>query len=191
VREWRGVDPEALWLDVAATLRPFGLGSVSIDQYAASQNISLARQAGVFAHAVPWNAQNKLQSFTDVATLIHSGRIELISDRQFQRDLLSVKKRAKANGFEIVLPKTADGRHSDYAPAFVMAIAHAISSVSIASFMAATRRLSSTNSVRQQLSNFCGEFEPSRRRGDQVQSVLTQTPEQRALGGYSGGRRGF
>jgi hypothetical protein len=38
-------------------------------------------------------------------------------------DLRSVKKRVTQNAVSIVLPRTSDGRHADYAPAVAMVLA--------------------------------------------------------------------
>jgi len=125
VREWRTLAPDLIWHEVAGVCFIYAIKTIAVDQHAASQNTVLARQAGLTAQSQPWTASNKIELFTNAATLIHLGKVELHPNKQFIRDLLSVKKRATARGYEIVLPRTADGRHADYAPAFVMALSGA------------------------------------------------------------------
>ncbi|HMA97097.1 MAG TPA: hypothetical protein VKP30_30645 [Polyangiaceae bacterium] len=177
VREWRGLDPQAIWNEVADALERYRLKSVHIDQYAGAQNVSLARLAGVQALETPWTGGNKVQAFSDVATLVHSDRIDLSPDRQFQRDILSVKKRVKANGFEIVLPKTSDGRHADYAPAFVMAVSNAVASYGWEAYREFSQRqrereLAKPPTIREQLGGDTWRTRQGR--------ILDQSPEQRA-----------
>lgn len=124
-REWRGLRPEQCWEQIAATCKAYGLTQAWTDQYAASANADLARRYGLHLRIDPWTASSKLESFTSLATLIHSGSVELAPDVQLRRDLLSVKKRTTQQGMSIVLPRTSDGRHADYAPALAMAVAHA------------------------------------------------------------------
>ena len=129
--EWRGMAIEDIWAVVANSIRPYRIPTLWIDQWAGPQNVALARRAGIHTASIAWvggeaaadSSLSKVEAFTDVATLIHSGRVTLHCHKLFQRDLLSVIKRPKANGYEIILPKTRDGRHCDFAPALVMAIA--------------------------------------------------------------------
>lgn len=121
-REWRGLRPEACWKEIAACCRRYSLGVLSVDQYAASANADLAKREGLQLEKRPWTPATKLEAFVNLATLIHSDRIELPPERQFRRDLLAVKKRVTQSGETIVLPRTSDGRHCDYAPAFAAAV---------------------------------------------------------------------
>jgi hypothetical protein len=70
-------------------------------------------------------AASKLEDFMNLATLLHSGRIELSPDPTLHRDLLSIKKRTMQQGLSIVLPRTGDGRHCDTAPALCSALKRA------------------------------------------------------------------
>ena len=121
-REWRGIRPEQAWIEIAQICRRYGVSAVDVDQYAASANADLARQQGLSLNVRPWTAANKLEAFVDLATLIHSDRVELSPDKTLRRDLLSVKKRVTQTGQTIVLPRTSDGRHCDYAPALAAAV---------------------------------------------------------------------
>jgi hypothetical protein len=114
--------PAAAWASVAATCRRYGLTSASVDQYAASESATIAEPHGLKLQERAWNASNRLEAFTDLATLIHSDRIELAPERTLIRDLMSVKKRTTQAGETIYLPHTSDGRHCDFAPALAAAV---------------------------------------------------------------------
>jgi hypothetical protein len=131
-REWRGLSVKDIWGAVADSIRPYRIDKLWIDQWAGPQNVALAKDAGVKTISISWVggdstsdvSLSKVEAFTDVATLIHSGRVILHPHKLLQRDLLSVVKRPRQNGnYEIVLPHTRDGRHCDFAAAAVMCIA--------------------------------------------------------------------
>src|SRR5262249_4538313 len=73
----------------------------------------------------PWTPVNRLECFTDLATILHSGRLELSPERTLRRDLLVVKKRTTQQGYTIHLPHSSDGRHADFAPALAAAVPEA------------------------------------------------------------------
>lgn len=123
-REWRGLSPEQCWQAIAAECKRYGIREAWSDQYAASANVDLARRYGLHVRIDKATATSKLEDFTNLATLVHSDRIELSPDPQLRRDLLSVKKRVTQSGLSIVLPRTSDGRHADLAPALCSAVKH-------------------------------------------------------------------
>jgi len=125
VREWRGARPGQVLEEVARACRGYGLSKAVTDQYAGAANADLAAQHGLTLEIIPWTAPRKVQAFTDMATHIESGDIELHADPQLQRDLASVRKRTTQQGVAIVLPQMGDGRHCDYAPALASAIENA------------------------------------------------------------------
>jgi hypothetical protein len=121
-REWRGLGPNAFWTEIASCCNRYGIDRLSVDQYAASANAEIARRHGLELDVRPWTSQTRMEAFTNLATIVHSNRIELSPDRTFRRDLLSVKRRTTQSGQTIVLPKTSDGRHCDFAPALAAAL---------------------------------------------------------------------
>ncbi len=121
-RQWRGIGPDAVWSEVAGVCARYGVRNVTSDGYAASANVDLARRHRLTLHIRKASAASKLDDFTNLATLVHAGAIELPPDRVFKADLLSVRKRATANGYTIVLPKTGDGRHADFAAALALVV---------------------------------------------------------------------
>ena len=121
-REWRGMRPEEYLKEMAAECRRYGVHRATADQFAGAANSDLARRYGLRLEVVPTTASSKVQDFTDLATHVHAGAIELSPEPTLQRDLLSVKRRTTQQGVAIVLPRTSDGRHCDYAPALASAI---------------------------------------------------------------------
>jgi hypothetical protein len=121
-REWRGLRPEQCWQQIAACCKRYGLQRAATDQYAAAANADLARRFGLSLDIKATTATSKLEDFTNLATLMHSGAIELSPEPQLMRDLLSVKRRVTQSGTSIALPRTSDGRHADYAPALAAAL---------------------------------------------------------------------
>jgi hypothetical protein len=121
-REWRGVRPEQCLEQIAEECRRFGLSSATSDQYAGASNQDLAARYGLQLNIRPTTAKSKLEDFTNLATLVHTDCLELAPEPTLRRDLLSVKRRTTQQGVSIVLPKTGDGRHCDFAPALATAV---------------------------------------------------------------------
>lgn len=122
MREWRGYSPSQCWREIAKVCRSYGISNARTDQYAASANADIARMFGLHLHIDKATAPSKLEDFTNLATLLHTDRIELSPDALLRRDLLSVKRRVTQEGAKIILPRTGDGRHCDYASALCAAI---------------------------------------------------------------------
>lgn len=122
VREWMG-EPEACLREAARDCLHYGVTTVVTDQFAGAVHAALARKFGIALIEQPWTSTNRIEQYSNLATLIHAGEVELHPDPKFQRDLLAVRRRvSQSGGFNIILPRTGDGRHCDYAPALVAAI---------------------------------------------------------------------
>lgn len=124
--EWRGLSPDEVWLEVAKICRRYGVYHLTSDHYAASANIDLAARHGLRLSIRRTTASSKLEDFTNLATMLHTGCLELPPNRTLRNDLLSVRKRTTQSGFTIVLPRTADGRHCDLASALALALSTCI-----------------------------------------------------------------
>lgn len=127
-REWRGQRPAKIWEEIAAACDAYGLNEAATDQYAASANADLAIQHGLTLEVDPSTGPKNVEDFTNFATLARQELIEFPPDPQFKKDLLNISKRVTQNSVAIVLPKTADGRHCDFAPALVKALKGAVTS---------------------------------------------------------------
>lgn len=121
-REWRGLRPEQCLEQIALCCRRYGLQHAETDQYAGAANQDLARRYGLQLIVRTTTAASNLEAFTNLATLLHTDALELPPDPVLRRDLLSVKRRTTQQGVTIVLPRTGDGRHCDYAPALAAAV---------------------------------------------------------------------
>jgi len=121
-RQWRGVGIETCLKDMAGICGRYGVRAIGADRYAGAANAALARRFGLTLDIEKTTAAGNLEAFTNLATIIHTDRLELPPDRVVRGDLLSVRKRATQSGYSIVLPKTADGRHADFAPALAGAV---------------------------------------------------------------------
>ena len=120
--EWIGsavepLSPEQVLSEIADILREYKLDWAFTDQWAADALVDLARQNGVTLLVEDWNQQNKVKAFTGLQTAVLAKTVKLIDNVTVRRDLNMVQKRPTQTGFSIVLPKTSDGRHCDYAPA--------------------------------------------------------------------------
>jgi hypothetical protein len=121
-RQWRGVGIEACLREMADICRVYGVRTVGADRFAGEANAAVARRFGLTLDIASTTAAGNVEAYTDLATIIHTDRLELSPDRVLRDDLLSVRKRVVQNGYSIVLPKTADGRHADFAPALCTAV---------------------------------------------------------------------
>lgn len=122
-KEWRGLSPDACWREIAATLAPYRVAHVHTDQYAASANVDLASRYGLGVEVHTTTSVSKREDWTNLATLLHTGRLDLPPEPMLRRDLLSVKKKTTQSSTTVVLPQTADGRHCDMAAALCAAVA--------------------------------------------------------------------
>lgn len=123
-QDFRGLPPESTWAEISACCRRFELKSAATDAYAASANLALARRYGLTLIVDKATPSSKLEDYTNFAVLVHSDGIEFAPDRAMRRDLIRIKRRATQNGSTIILPRTSDGRHCDFASALVAAVKH-------------------------------------------------------------------
>lgn len=131
VKQWQGskacpLSPDAVLREVAAIVKEYRVAVVYTDQWSADALRDIARRYDVSLVERPINAANKVEMFENLRTRIADGDIELPPDPQLRADLLSIRKRVTNTGISIELPRTADGRHADYAPALALCLAQNI-----------------------------------------------------------------
>jgi hypothetical protein len=114
--EFRGLGPDQALKECAQICHRYEIKRATTDQYAGSANADLAQRHGLYLDIIPTTGPNKLEDFTRLATWVVTERVEIPPHKQLKADLLSVRKRAVQNGYQIILPRTADGRHCDFAP---------------------------------------------------------------------------
>jgi hypothetical protein len=82
-----------------------------------------ARTSGVKTWLTPAPIANFTRIYTASDTvLLNTNMLELAPVKLLRDDLISVRKRITNNGESIVLPKTTDGRHADFAPSLALAV---------------------------------------------------------------------
>jgi hypothetical protein len=121
-KQWQGsktdpLKPDETLQEIASLIRSYGLGFLYTDQHAADFIHAIAQRYGVDVIKENITAPSKVQMYESLRTRIADGDVELPPDPQVRVDLLSIRKRVTMNGIAIELPRTADGRHADYAPA--------------------------------------------------------------------------
>jgi hypothetical protein len=126
-REWKGsrlepLSPRDVLQQIAEVLRPYRVRGVHSDQWSGDAIRDLAREQGLQLWEAHLTETEKTQAYMTIRTKLAQGEIELPPEPMLRSDLLRVKKRTTQNGVQIVLPKTGDGRHCDYAPALLLAL---------------------------------------------------------------------
>lgn len=132
VKQWQGskadpLSPDAVLKDTAAILAKYGLTHAWSDQWAFDALRDVASRHGLGLSLEQITAARKVEMFERLRTKLADGEVELPPDPQLRADLLSVRKRVTMNGIAIELPRTADGRHADYAPAVAIVVARHVS----------------------------------------------------------------
>jgi hypothetical protein len=128
VREWKGsranpLSPEAVLKEIAAVCKTYGVKDVTTDQFSVDAIRDLAKRVGLRVVEHTMTASTKVEAFERLATVCAQKAIELPPHNVLRKDLLGLRKRvAQSGGFTIVLPKTGDGRHADYASALALAV---------------------------------------------------------------------
>jgi hypothetical protein len=124
-REWRGskaepLDPADVFRTIAELVRPYGIETIATDQWSADALRVGAAQAGLALVEYTLTGPERTHAYLELAARFSRATIELPALDALRVDLLAVRKRASPTGFQIILPKTADGRHCDFAPALML-----------------------------------------------------------------------
>ncbi len=122
VWRWQGsrkapLSPKATLGEIANILRPYGVSTIAVDGWSFDALNDHAQAVGL---RLERNEDRDAPYFT-LRTLLANGLIELPPDATMRQDLLSVRQRSTAGGIKVHLPKTADGRHCDFAPSVALA----------------------------------------------------------------------
>jgi hypothetical protein len=128
VWRWQGskqapLSPRQTLHEIASIAREYSITQVHCDSWSfdALQDHARAAELTLVEHP---NRDRDLP-YQRLRTLLANGTIELPPDPLLRQDLLAIRQRATSGGVRIILPKTADGRHCDYAPAVALAASHA------------------------------------------------------------------
>jgi hypothetical protein len=117
-RQWQGsqaepLKPSEVFSEMAPLLVGYGVTVVHTDQWAIDALQDTASKYGLWLSLAPAG----FDTYKVVQALIAERNVEIPPDPIFVRDLASIRRKVTQNGATIELPKTADGRHCDYAPA--------------------------------------------------------------------------
>ncbi len=121
IQQWIGssavpLKPSEVFAEMRPLLEAYGCsGSVKSDQWSIDALRELALLQGIGLSALTITSSNKTKLYESIKVRLNAGLLSLPPDPVLRNDLLSVKKRLTADGFKIILPETADGRHCDYA----------------------------------------------------------------------------
>lgn len=133
-QQWIGtktepLSPKVVLAEIAVVLARYGLTSVETDQWATDFVRELADGVGLSVVEHTWTSATKWEKFKAFGERLDDGRVELAPVPQLAEDLKRVRKRVTQQGVQVLLPKTTDGRHCDYAPAIVLALARYLDDV--------------------------------------------------------------
>lgn len=126
-RQWVGsasapLSPSAVFGEIAGLLKPYGVGTVASDSWAADAMRDVASSQGLGLICVSWTRSKKLEVYKSLAGKVRDRRLELAPVPLLLRDLSQVRRRVTLGGIAIELPETSDGRHCDFAPALALAL---------------------------------------------------------------------
>lgn len=138
-RQWQGSKSAPLMSSrVFGEIRPllelYGIEDNLLwtDQASFEDKRELAAQQGIILAEDPFTDSEWRQHAMNLEKLVSQRAIELPPNAAMRADILGIQKHLTARSYTIVLPKTQDGRHGDYAPSLVLALKHLPSPVFIA-----------------------------------------------------------
>lgn len=125
-QQWQGskvkpLSPDAVLKEIALLVKPYGLTTITTDQFSADALRVIARRHGVTLWDRASTATENVDLYTSLATKFADEMVEIPDDPVVRADLLAVRKKVTSR-VSIVLPRTPDGRHSDYAPVIARVI---------------------------------------------------------------------
>jgi hypothetical protein len=129
-KQWQGsktspLSPRAVLREMASDLRPYHVDVVWSDQASGDALRDLAAEIGLTLVVEPSTQSSKIAMYSNLETLLASGNVELPPLAIVKQDLLGVRRHIGRNGVSVELERTADGRHSDFAPSIAGAVSKA------------------------------------------------------------------
>lgn len=138
--EWRGtpsepLDPDIVFREMAEMLNPadperprYGVTRIGTDHWSNAALASCARRHGLTLMGETLTMSRKVAMWKDVAVWIMEktpdGRpmVEIPDHQALRTDILGARRKVTQSGLTVTYVRTPDGRHSDFAPAFLGAI---------------------------------------------------------------------
>ncbi len=126
-KQWIGsktdpLSPDTVLAEIAAICKRYGIEHARTDQFSADALRVIAARHGLYLHIETITAPRKVEMYESLRAKIADGAVEIPADPTLRADLLSIRKRVTQSGIAIDLPRTADGRHADYAPAVALVV---------------------------------------------------------------------
>lgn len=130
-KQWVGsrahpLSPKATLREQAAFMRPYGLTEAVTDQWSADALRELAEQEGLTLVERNWDSARKYELCDAMRVAFSNGKLEVPTDLVMRTDILNIRKRVTQTGIAIDMPKTADGRHCDYAAVLALSFGEQI-----------------------------------------------------------------
>lgn len=126
-KQWTGsktvpLRPREVLRAIAEDVRPYRIRVVSTDQYHDESLRDLAEEVGLALLPITMTDRERTERYMAFYRRCAEEEVELAPEPWVRADLQRIKKRVTDKGVTIVLPKTSDGRHCDFAPAIILAV---------------------------------------------------------------------
>ncbi|MDB4986807.1 MAG: hypothetical protein JWN04_1985, partial [Myxococcaceae bacterium] len=127
VWRWQGskkspLSPRAVLKEASAILRQYCITQAYVDGWSFDALADHAQAEGIM---LTQHVGDRDLPYARLKTLLGNGLVELPPDPMMRHDLLALRQRATSGGLKVHLPRTADGRHCDFAPSVSLAAHYA------------------------------------------------------------------
>jgi len=128
-RQWTGsrlapLDSERILKEIASICHRYRISSCWTDQWSVDALRTTARRCGIGLAEETMSGARKVELAQLLKLECESRDVELPPIPILSEDLKRVRKRITQEGIQIVLPRTGDGRHCDYASMMLLLTAH-------------------------------------------------------------------
>lgn len=117
------LSPKAVLSEMAGHLRRYGVRRIRCDGWSFDAMRDHARDAGL--ELVQTKPGDQDAAYASLKALLSTETLELPPVPEMRADLIAIRQKATSGGVRIVLPRTANGRHCDFAPSVALAAAGA------------------------------------------------------------------
>ena len=123
-KQWRGsklepLDAGAVFREMAPLLAPYRVTSVATDAWSYDALRSHASAVNLHLRLMDMTDREQTERWLATRAEFVAGRRRVLDDAELLADLRRLVKRTTHSGLTIDLPLTGDGRHCDFAPAFM------------------------------------------------------------------------
>jgi hypothetical protein len=119
-KQWQGtathpLSPSKVFEEMVHTLRQYRVSRVFTDQWSFDSLADNAREHGIYLTSVTSTQQAKADWYASLNAGLVDKKVSFVEVPDLATDLKRVQRKITQTGISIVLPKTGDGRHCDYA----------------------------------------------------------------------------